>query len=215
MLLSAQMDTLKSSTHIFWSSEYKIQMTDFHNTVKSGKFKTYCEEYNICWGAVTGLYSVLDHPKKKKDRRKKEEKIYFAPAFELNTSYRFNSDSTEYLQQALVFDMYEWAARRCRLELDSMYVMSPSIGIKAIMFKTIESDVLRRLNTMVSLFTNEVYVQAISGAYEKWRKIVDELLESAEKYQTTALDRLRFIKNEPVDQGYIKAKKIIDVIEKK
>jgi len=204
----AQIDTTRNETHIFWSNSYQVQTGDFRDTTRSTKNINNCDKYNLCWGAYTGLFSVLDVPKKKRDKKKKHEAIYFVPAFELNTSYRLTSDSLDYLKQLIVFDMYEIAARKCRIELDSIYNTNPSIGIKGIFFKSVETDVQEKLGMMVKGYTQEVYIQQKDGAYTEWRTLIDELLEETKEYQTTAIDRLRFIKNEPILNGYIKAKKV-------
>lgn len=205
----AQPDSISNESHIFWSSTYQIQMEDFRDTTRSTKNLTNCKDYNLCWGAYTGLFSVMDVPKKKKDKKKKNEAIYFAPAFELNTSYRLTSDSLDFLKQLIVFDMYEIAARKCRIELDSIYNANPSIGIKGIFFKSVEADVQEQLGMMVRGYTEEVYILQKEGAYSEWRTLIDELLEETKKYQTTAEDRIRFINGKPIIDGYIKSKKVI------
>ena len=205
----AQSDSTRNETHIFWSNTHQIQMEDFRDTTRSIKNLTNWKDYNLCWGAYTGLFSGLDVPKKKKDKRKKNEAIYFAPAFELNTSYRLTSDSLDFLKQLIVFDMYEIAARKCRIELDSIYNANPSIGIKGIFFKSVEADVQEQLEMMVRGYTKEVYIQQKEGAYSEWRTLIDEFLEETKEYRTTAEDRIRFITGKPIIKGYIKSKKVI------
>jgi hypothetical protein len=205
----AQTDSLRNETHIFWSENYEIQIEDFQDTIKSTKNVEACEKYNLCWGAYTGLFTVMDVPRKKKDKKRKEEVIYFAPAFELKTSYRLTSDSMDYLKQVLVFDMYELAARKCRMELDSIYNTNPSIGIKGIFFKSVEADVQENLGEMVRAYTHEVYIEGLESAYEKWRTLINDILNETREYRTTAKDRTRFIKEEPLLEGYVRARKVI------
>ncbi len=206
--LFGQTDSIRNGTHIFWSEDYTITFNDFSDTTKSERNVMYCEKYNICWGAYTGLFSVMDVPKKKKDKLKKEEEIYFAPAFEVSTSYRFNSDSLEYEQQKIVFDMYEIAARKCRMELDSIYNTNPSIGIRGIFFKSIEADVEIKLSEMVRDYTQEVYIRQVKGSFEKWRLLIDRLLDQTKEYKTSTSDRLRFITDQPIIDGYVRAKRV-------
>ncbi len=207
--LLAQKDSLRTASHIFWSDDYRIQMSDFQDTTRSDRHMEMCEKYKLCWGACTGLFAVMDVPRKRRDKKIKKEAIYFAPAFEVKNSYRTNSDTTEYVKQLLVFDMYEWAARRCRMELDSIYLNSPSIGIKGIFFKSVEADVQRRLGMMVRIYTQEVYIDELKGAYQKWVQIVRDLLEETKAYKTSSLDRIRFIRNEPILNGYERARNVI------
>jgi len=206
---NTQNDSVRNETHIFWSDTYIIQIEDFKDTITTIKSRGYCEKYNLCWGAFTGLFSIMDIPQKKRDKKVKEEIIYIAPAFEVNQSYRLTSDSMDYLKQVIVFDMYELAARKCRIELDSIYQKIPAIGTKGLVFKSIESKIQEELGNMVLLYTQEVYIMKEEGAFEKWRKLIDELLNQTEYYKTTAQDRLRFIKKEPIEIGYIEAKTVI------
>jgi hypothetical protein len=205
----AQNDSLRNETHIFWSDNYEIQIKDFESTARIERNVEACEKYKLCWGAYTGLFSVMDVPKKKKDKKRKEEVIYFAPAFELKNSYRLTSDSMDYLKQILVFDMYELAARKCRMVLDSIYNINPSIGIRGIFFKSVEADVQGNLGKMVGAYTKEVYVDELEGSYSRWRILIDNLLDKTYKYRTTTTDRIRFIKNEPILEGYVRSRKVI------
>ena len=141
--LYSQCDTLRNETHIFWCEEYTLQFGDFQDTSRLAKHLEWCESKSLCWGAYTGLFSVMDIPKKEKDQQRKEEVIYFAPAFELKTSYRLTSDSLDYLKQIIVFDMYELAARKCRIQLDSLYKTNPTIGIKGIFLKALKSKLMQ------------------------------------------------------------------------
>ncbi len=202
-------DSLRNETHIFWSENYELQIGDFQDTIGSPKFIEACENQNLCWGAFTGLFSVMDVPKRKRDRRRMEEVIYFAPAFEPEHSYRLTIDSMDYLKQVIVFDMYELAARKCRMELDSIYQVNPSIGIRGIFFKSVEAQVQDNLGKMLGAYTQEVYIKELEGSYTKWRTLIDDLLEETGEYKTTATDRIRFIHNEPVLEGYERAPTVI------
>ncbi|MBK8517528.1 MAG: hypothetical protein IPL55_14945 [Saprospiraceae bacterium] len=57
----------RSETHVFWSEDYSVQIKDFQDTAKSSKNVAWCENNNLCWGAYTGLFSVMDISKNKKD----------------------------------------------------------------------------------------------------------------------------------------------------
>jgi len=66
------------------------------------------------------------------------EKVYFALAFELATSTRFDDDYLDYLTQVLIFDVYELAARKCITDLEAKFQEVPNYGSKFIFFKIIE-----------------------------------------------------------------------------
>ena len=54
-----------------------------------------------------GLKSILDVPKKKKDRGNKLEKVYIAPAFDMTASYALTYDTGQIAMQQLYFDIAE------------------------------------------------------------------------------------------------------------
>jgi hypothetical protein len=205
----AQTDSIITDEHIFWSNIYRPQPSDFQADTVSEEYYNKCDEYNLCWGAAIGIFSILDEPKKRRKRGKLLEKVYFAPAFCKSQSYALNNDSLGYASQLLVFDLYELTARKNRKDLQAVYEMIPAYGTKYIRFKTIEArnnDVLKQL---IGQFVHEVYIEKTDGAYEKWRKLIDDLLTETSEYATTSEDRLRFIKNAPLDEDYQMAETVI------
>lgn len=87
--------------------------------------------------------------------------------------------------------------------------MNPSIGVKAIFFKSVEHEVNTNLGKMVAAYTNEVYIQKQEGSFYKWRTLIDNLLTETKEFQTTTNERLRFIQNKPILKGYIIAPTVI------
>lgn len=74
-----------NATHILWQPNTKITR-DCYQGQPTSQVDKMMDEYGFTAAASVGLWSVLDIPKKKKDRYKKLEKVYFAPAFEKATS---------------------------------------------------------------------------------------------------------------------------------
>jgi hypothetical protein len=206
--LFAQPDSIQTDTHIFWSEDYQIQMSDFHAT-ESQKYEKYCDSIDLCWSAYVGLFTVLDEPKRKKDRGNLFERVYFAPAFEKAPSFRLNNDSLGYLKQVLIFDMYELAARRCRRDMHLRFGENPTYGTKYIFFKNVENRNREQLSEMVDDLVRDVYIKNIPGAYESWRIKIDDFLEKNKAYKTKQSDRLRFITNAPLSKRYRKAKTVM------
>ncbi len=206
LLISGQIDSTKSSTHIFWNAEYPIEMKHFQDTIGNESFRNKCDSIGLCWGAFVGLFTIIDEPKKKKKRGELLEKAYFAPAFEIARSYRFNNDSSDFLTQLLVFDVYELAARKCRQDLEKLFIQMPYYGTKIIMFKEIEVANKKLVQEIVWSITNDIYILKKENAYKEWRKTTDDLLKETEQYKTTNEDRARFILDSPILKNYQMAK---------
>jgi len=62
---------------------------------------------------------------------------------------------------------------------------------------------------MVRAYTQDVYIEELEGSFDKWRSMIDDLLSQSKEYKTTATDRIRFVDNEPILEGYVRAKKVI------
>jgi hypothetical protein len=201
-----QIDSCRTATHIFWNNISKIEMSCFKDTISIEDNRKKCDSINLCWGACVGLWTIIDEPKKKQKRGKLIEKAYFVPAFEVAKSYRFNTDTLDYLAQLLIFDVYELAARKCRKDMELHFQKMPFYGTKLIIFKKVENSNKQFLNDIVGSITNDIYVKKKTNAYTEWRKTIDDLLNETDEYRTSNVDRIRFIKNEPLSKDYQMAK---------
>lgn len=200
----------ESKTHIFWQSKTELTKSDFQGDGTSNpKFIKYCDELDLCTSAFVGVFAVLDIPKKKRKRGKLIEKAYFAPAFEKTTSYILKNDSTGIEKQKVVFDIYELSARFARQQLAHYQDSIGGYGIISIMFKTIEADAIQMRTAIINSWTKDIYLDKREGAYEEWRDRIDKLLAETEEFKTKPEDCYRFVKNEPIDEGYIMAKTLI------
>lgn len=206
--VSAQIDSISSSTHIFWNEEYPILMSHFIDTSNVEANINNCDSLQLCWGACIGLWAIIDEPKKKRKRGKLIEQEYFVPAFELAKSYRLNNDTIDYFTQLLIFDVHELIARKCRKDVEYFFNEMPYYGTKLLMFKKVENENTETLKGIVSSITNDIYVEKKENAYEEWRNTISDLLDESMKYKTTSTDRIRFIKNKPILKGYQMAEKV-------
>lgn len=207
----------ESETHIFWQPGRMLKSEDFKgNYPTDPKFIKYCEAFNLCTSAYVGLFAVLDIPKKKKDRGILIEKAYFAPAFEKNTSYLLKNDSLGIKKQQVIFDIYELSARFARKELKKLQDSIQAYGIISIMFKSVETKINGLKDALTDSFVKDVYIDNKPEAFEKWRKQIDQALNDSKEFATTPEDCYRFVLMRPINQKYIKAKKIAgDLFEKK
>ena len=210
---TAQIDSSRSDTHIFWNDDFPIEMIDFRDTISNQNYQIKCDSLGLCWGACVGLFSVLDEPKKKRKRGKLLEIVYFAPAFEINKSYRLNKDSTDYLTQLLIFDVYELTARKCRKDLQHFYDQMPYYGTKYMQFKTVEDKNIEIMKDIIGSIVNDVYIEKKEGAYNDWRNIISDLLTETIEFKTTNKDRFRFISNKPLSRDYQMAKTVMGAMK--
>ena len=99
----------RDSIHIFWQPNLKITYSDYKGQTNTQVLEM-MEKYQFSASASVGVWSILDMPKKKKDRYKKFEKVYFAPAFERTTSFAKSNDTLQIEMQNLYLDICEvWA----------------------------------------------------------------------------------------------------------
>lgn len=200
----------ESETHIFWQPDRKLKASDFQGDCrKNPKFVALCDSNGICTIAFLGIFSILDIPKSKKDMGKLLEKAYFTPAFEKGTSCMFDvNDSLGIQKQQLLFDIYELAAREGRKQLKGILdqMGQPyAYGTIHIFYNRVKEDVENNRKKLSQLLHQEVYFSKIEGAYDKWRKSVDEKLEELKEYATTPEDCYRFVINKPTNKKYKQA----------
>lgn len=209
-LFSQEYSSYENETHIFWNPEKQLNKNDFKGDESSfGNAKKYCEELSFCTCGSFGMFSVLDVPKKKKNRGKLYEKAYFLPAFEKKTSWNLKNDSIGIKQQQLVYDIFELSARLSRQKLKQMQDTIKGYGTISIWYYTLKTYEAERRTKLIDQYTNEVIVKKEVGAFEKWKSRIESLLNELQEFATTKEDYLRFITSKPTDERYEMAKTII------
>ncbi len=202
----------QSATHIFWDANHPLSPDDF-NTMEqtTEQADSLCKNSNLCWGAYTGLFSILDAPKKRRKRGKLLEKVYFAPAFDKIQSYKLNDDVLQFQKQALVFDLYELAARFARKELQALLnnTVPDAYGTRIIFFETAKASANKYLAAMVHAYTQDAYVKNKEGAYEEWKIKIAEQLEAHKEFETSKEEQQRFITGAPLDKEYEMAETVM------
>lgn len=200
----------ESETHIFWQSGKKLNRTDFQgDATKIPNAEKYCDKVGLCTVASLGVFTVLDIPKRKKQRGILREKIYIAPAFEISTSYIVQNDSSGIEKQQVVFDMYELSARYMRKELSSMVNKMDAYGNLSLWLKTIEDKAQELRTRMVDAYTKDVYIDNRPGAYLEWKEKLDSTLKDLEEFATKPEDCYRFVIKKPLDKNYEMAKTVV------
>ncbi len=201
-----------SDTHIFWQADRKLKPTDFKGNFNADpRLKVYCDTFQLCTSASVGLFAVLDVPKRKKHRKEKLDKVYFVPAFEMNTSVFSFKDSIGVAMQQVVFDIYELSARIARRQFKELEdSMGVAYGIRYIFLSTVQADVKKFRDGLVNEFTHDVYINGgRESAYEEWRGIIDKWLNELKEFETTPEDCYRFVKGKPTDKAYKQSKEMM------
>jgi hypothetical protein len=196
--------TTEDSTHIIWQPGMNLSFEDFQG-IPSEKEMDMFRKYNLTASAAIGIWSVLNVPKKKRDRGKKREKVYFAPAFSKVGSSAISPDSMQIAIQEVYFDIAELSARWARRELQSMQYKMNGYGTLYIMYTTVEKDMQDKYRQMIGVYTKEVIVEKKPGAYESWSAFYDEMLEETKEWATTPEECHRQLTGKPTEPGYEKS----------
>ena len=194
----------RDSVHIFWQPGLVITYLDYKGAVSNKEAKD-MDKYGYSAAAFVGIWNVLDVAKKD-DRF---EKAYFAPAFDRTTSSTRTSDTLQIAMQNLYFDICEIWARWARRELKEIKDTMNAIGAQAIMYTTIVQDMEKNRLEMYSSYAREVFILKKEGSYERWRNLINRILDETKEWTTTPEECYRFIKGKPIEKGYVKAKYLI------
>jgi hypothetical protein len=207
---------VETETHIFWQADRPLTAADFQGDGSANpRTAELSEKYDMNAVGFIGLWSVLDIPKRKKWRGL-EEKIYFVPAFQKETSYILKGNTDEIIYEQMLFDIFELSARMAKKSLDEYRKEAvEGTGMQAIMFKTVEQEVIEYRDEMVASFVRDVRIDKREGAWQEWREQIDGRLHDLEEYATTPDDRLRFINGAPLDSRYKKAEHILGPMQKR
>jgi hypothetical protein len=177
----------------FWQPDTKLNPKDFKADT-SRSFNNLNRKFEMQAYSFCILKSILDVPRKKKERGKKLEKVYLAPCIDKYQSVSITTDSLEMTKQQMFFDITELFARKARQEFISLQdSMGHAYGIYWSMYTTVISDICVRRNKMMYEYMEEVIIYNKDGAYDKWRKLVDELLIKMNEYATKPEDCIRFL----------------------
>lgn len=202
----------RDSVHIFWQSETKLTYEDFKGDTIGGKHKDSYKRVGLQAMSYIGLWSILDVPKKKKDRGKKLEKVYIAPAFDMTASYILTHDTTQTTIQQLYFDIAETWARWARQRLSNYQDSLKGYGALYIMYTTVLKEARAGHQQMNDAYTKDVIVNKKADAFNKWKKIIYDKLQETSSWATKQEDCYRFILNRPIEAGYEKSPTVLAAI---
>jgi hypothetical protein len=198
----------RDSVHIFWQPNVKLTYSDYQGK-PSSQVEEIMEKYQFSAASSGGIWSILDIPKSKKDRKKKFEKVYFAPVFDRTASFAKSNDSLQIEMQNLYFDINEVWARWARKQLQKWQDSTKATGTLTIMYMTVKKDMNNHRLDMYRAYFDEVFVNKNEGAFTKWRKDIDELLEETRSWATTPAECYRLMSKKPIELGYIEAPAVV------
>ena len=200
----------RDSVHIFWQPNVTLTFSDYLADTTQERIKD-MKEYGYTASASLGIWSILDIPKRKRDRHTKFEKIYFAPAFERTTSCALADDSVQLAIQKTLFDINELSARWARRKLYTLRDETNSTGAMSIMYLSVKDEMEAQNQKMVYSFIKQVIISKEEGSFQEWRKTIDDLLLETSKWATTAEECYRLMTGQPIDKDYIMAPTLIDM----
>lgn len=194
----------RDSIHIFWQPGLLITYEDYAGDTIT-EVMDLMRIYHFSASASIGLWSVMDIPEKSKDRRRKTEQIYIAPAFERTTSFALTNDATEIAIQNTYLDICEIWGRYARERFAQIRDSSATPGTLAFMFKKVMDQMEAQRLDMTHRFSREVIVEKKPGAFEGWRNLISETLVKTEKWATKPEECYRHLTGVPLIPGYILA----------
>lgn len=190
-----------------WTKETKIVYADF-KAKPTDQLKKLNKEAGLQASAQVGLKSVLDVPKKKRDRGRLLEKVYVAPFFIKTTSATMTNDEKELDKQRLYFDMAEVYARMMRRAIEHIQDSTKAYGTIWIMYSSIKDYYCSEFGKMFNDYTYEVLVEKKEGAYDRWRELIDKALSETDDYATKPEDCARLLTGLPIDPRYEQSEKV-------
>lgn len=192
---------------IYWQPDVKITHRDFNIIPSDTMLQRYSRDFGLDALASYSFRMVLDIPMDEEDTL--YDKVYLAPAFCRKYSKSLTQDSISITKQVMYFDIMEVFVRQARKEFYQLQDSIKAHNIISTMFTIEMNDICERYYNFTQLYFNEVYAEKIEGAFEKWQKIVANLLKENKEYATTPLDIQRFITNKPIDPRYKMAPTIL------
>lgn len=192
-----------------WTKDAKIVHADF-NGKPTEQLKRLNKEIGLQASAQIVLQSILDVPKKKKNRGRLLEKVYVAPFFVKNTSVAMTQDEKELDKQRLYFDMGEAVARTMRKDIEHIQDSTRSYGTMWILYSSIRDYYCTEFKRMFDAYTYEVFVEKKEGAFEKWRELIDKRLTELSSYATKEQDCHRLLTEQPIDPDYEQSDTVMD-----
>ena len=212
---------IETDTHVFWQPGAKLTFDMFQGNLPDSVSMKKMTDMSYYFEISKGFWAALDIPKSKRGwKNGMVEKYYFCAAMDKKNSFFIVRDSTELKYAQLVFDICELSTRISRRNLDQ-FVASINEDID----KPVNGAILIQYMTCLNdgkqfgkEATHALYVNVIGthneAEYQKFRSMIDDLLEELESYATSEEEIRRLISEKP-DKGYKLAPSYLDDYKKR
>ena len=203
----------ESKTHIGWQADRRLTKDDYQGDFsKDPRQQFYCDKVGLCVNAATGVFYRIDVRKGRYKPGEYYEKLYVAPLFQKNIScYSPTADSMDFAKQQLVFDIDELTARYMKYQfhhfLDTFNLHCDNEC--TFFFMSFYEEAMAFHDTVISRYTNDVYLANREGAFDEWRQRVDQLLDSYKDFATTPEEVQRILFDKPLDKKLKLAKHLM------
>ncbi len=198
--------------NLYWQPNVEISYSHFQSESDADCIK-YNEKYGLKMSANIQLKGIVDIPKSHLSRKIKKrtgnDKLYLAPIFSKNCSCMLSEDSAELVVYQLLFDVAEMCARGLRKELIETQQQMNINNVNTMFFTTIKNKWVERMRGTWASIYQDVLIQKKDSTYIEWRTLVDEMLEANEDFRTQLHEIERLIVDEPIEEGYVRAKTIM------
>lgn len=191
----------ENDEYILWQKDRKLKFSDFKGDTL-GKDSDNYKKTNLRVSAYTGIWSILDVPKKIRQRGRKLEKVYVAPAFQKSTSFAFINVTAQIAMQQVCFDISEVWARDAREQLKMYQDSIKGYGTLYLFYKTVINRMKQINSKMLDAYTKDVYINKKPDAFNWRRKTVSKKLRETEKWATKPEEFYRLLVGKPIDENY-------------
>lgn len=200
-MLAAQTPLIESSTRKAWQPNQQVRPADFQ-AVPSAQLRNLQQKAGLLTDSRISFSSVLDVPRRKRDRGPLLEKAYFAAIWLKDQSATLTTDTAEMAKQQILFDLAELSARKARRTLQALQDSTRAYGTAYIYYVTVANQACALYHRQAEAYTKAIYIDNNPVAYAKWRKMVHLALQETAAYATSAQDAQRLIDGKPVEPEY-------------
>ena len=202
----------ENKNNLYWHKNVEVNYSHFQSESNVDCIK-YNKKYGFKMSGNIQLAGIVDIPKshlsKRIRKRKGNDKAYIAPIFLKNRSCMISKDSLELMVYKLHFDVAEMSSRGMRKELYETKEQMGINNVNTMFFTTTKNKWVNNMRRIWASIYQEILIQKKEGSYEKWRKLVDQILLENEKFATKLFEIDRLMKGRPVENNYIQAETII------
>jgi hypothetical protein len=196
-----QESRLETEKFLYWQTDTRLQFSDYQRSADSSDIAE-MNKYDTKSLANIQIHSILDYPKKARKIKTLKEQWYLTPAFCKKCSPLIMQDSIELLQDQVFFDIAEYCTRATRIRIAELEKQNYGNSFIGAAFPGLIDKMYEMMREMFGSFGRAVIIEKKPGAYEEWRKSIDEMLEETKDYATRSIDCQRFINDKPFSDEY-------------